>query len=176
MGGYGSGCWRAAQYELAENCLSVTPRHALGAARAASPLLPAFIDLGLSGRHYAPDAVQRVRLQSTPCRYGGVRWWFECPRCGRRVGKLYLPPRAVAYRCRLCWDLRYRSQRLANWDRRRWRADKLWARITPRGEDRPRRPKWMHRTTYRRLWQAADDVDREGLAILCGTFIARTRR
>ena len=40
----------------------------------------------------------RVRLTTTPLPWGGVRWWFVCPltvngrRCGRRCGKLYLPP------------------------------------------------------------------------------------
>jgi hypothetical protein len=34
----------------------------------------------------------RVCLESTPCHLGGERWWFLCPRCGRRAGKLFLPP------------------------------------------------------------------------------------
>jgi hypothetical protein len=40
----------------------------------------------------------RLRLVTTRPRFGGVRWWFVCPLsargvpCGRRVGKLYLPP------------------------------------------------------------------------------------
>ena len=39
-----------------------------------------------------------LRLQTTRPTFGGVRWWFSCPRmldgeeCGRRVGKLYRPP------------------------------------------------------------------------------------
>ena len=32
-----------------------------------------------------------VQLWSTECRFGGRRWWFECPLTGRRVTKLYLP-------------------------------------------------------------------------------------
>jgi hypothetical protein len=33
----------------------------------------------------------QVALLTTPQRYGGVRWWFQCPRTGRRAVKLFLP-------------------------------------------------------------------------------------
>lgn len=51
---------------------------------------------------------QDVYLHSTPLNFGGVRWWFSCPRCGRRCAKLYLP-RASAFLCRMCHDLTYES-------------------------------------------------------------------
>jgi len=56
-----------------------------------------------------------VRLQTTPTQFGGQRWWFICPlivngvACNRRVGKLYLPPRARYFGCRTCHRLTYRS-------------------------------------------------------------------
>jgi len=40
----------------------------------------------------------KVQLTTTPCHFGGVRYWFICPiinngiSCGRRVGVLYQPP------------------------------------------------------------------------------------
>ncbi|MHC4864541.1 MAG: hypothetical protein ACYTEX_10680 [Planctomycetota bacterium] len=40
----------------------------------------------------------KVSLTTTPCNFGGVRYWFVCPLytngiyCGRRVGTLYLSP------------------------------------------------------------------------------------
>ncbi len=46
------------------------------------------------------DYDYRIPLATTPCNLGGVRWWFICAvskngvYCGRRVGKLYLPPDA----------------------------------------------------------------------------------
>ena len=46
------------------------------------------------------SADYRVRLTTTRPHLGGLRWWFVGPLvaddqvCGRRVGKLYLPPRA----------------------------------------------------------------------------------
>jgi hypothetical protein len=32
-----------------------------------------------------------VRLLTTSCRFGGLRWWWVCPQTGQRVAKLYLP-------------------------------------------------------------------------------------
>jgi hypothetical protein len=57
----------------------------------------------------------RVSLSATQPRFGGLRWWFLCPLivkgrpCNRRVGKLYLPPRAHYFGCRHCHELTYRS-------------------------------------------------------------------
>lgn len=55
-----------------------------------------------------------VRL-TTPLPFGKPRWWFTCPlvtngvACGRRVVKLYLPPRGRYFGCRVCHGLTYRS-------------------------------------------------------------------
>ena len=50
-------------------------------------------------------------LVSTPCRFGGQRWWFICPlvNCSRRVGVLYLPYGAKYFGCRHCYNLTYES-------------------------------------------------------------------
>ena len=56
-----------------------------------------------------------VALTATRPKFGGVRWWFVCPltvngkACGRRVGKLYLPPEGRYFGCRHCYDLTYAS-------------------------------------------------------------------
>lgn len=61
-----------------------------------------------------------VRLQTTPTQFGGERWWFTCPlvvngiACNRRVGKLYLPPRAKYFGCRTCHGLTYQSSQEAH--------------------------------------------------------------
>ncbi len=55
-------------------------------------------------------------LTITPCQFGGVRYWFICPRvingnhCGRRVGTLYLPPGGGRFGCRHCYNLSYKSR------------------------------------------------------------------
>jgi hypothetical protein len=38
----------------------------------------------------------------------GQRQWFLCPRCGRRMFKLYRPPGSAFFGCRRCHDLAYR--------------------------------------------------------------------
>jgi hypothetical protein len=56
----------------------------------------------------------KVDLVSTPCNYGGKRWWFICPlvingkACNRRVGVLYLGG-GKYFGCRHCYNLTYRS-------------------------------------------------------------------
>lgn len=49
-----------------------------------------------------------VPLITTPCNYGGTRYWFECLFCQRRVGVLYL--RADIFACRHCQFLTYESK------------------------------------------------------------------
>lgn len=56
----------------------------------------------------------KIRLESTPCNFGGRRWWFICPlvvdgyACSRRVGALYLGG-GKHFGCRHCYDLTYQS-------------------------------------------------------------------
>ncbi len=56
----------------------------------------------------------RVKLETTNCHFGGVRFWFQCPNypnqlyCGRRGGVLYM--RGDVLSCRKCLDLTYHSQ------------------------------------------------------------------
>lgn len=93
----------------------------------------------------------KVRLVTTPCHLGGVRWWFICPLsrnggyCGRRVGKLYCPPGGKYYGCRHCYDLSYESRndsrhgrfahmgRFLTFDRRREKLLEGMTRWTYRG-------------------------------------------
>lgn len=56
----------------------------------------------------------KVPLITTPCNYGGVRYWFKCPLnkngqyCGRRVGVLYSAGKYFG--CRKCADIAYYAQ------------------------------------------------------------------
>jgi hypothetical protein len=56
------------------------------------------------------DYDYEVSLITTPCNFGGVRYWFGCPSCGRRVAVLYLAPGDVYFRCRNCNNLSYWSR------------------------------------------------------------------
>lgn len=57
-----------------------------------------------------------ISLTTTPCNFGGKRYWFICPLslngvyCGRRVGTLYLASGGNYFGCRHCYDLSYESR------------------------------------------------------------------
>ena len=51
-----------------------------------------------------------VSLTTTLCHYGGIRYWFVCPFCSKRVGGIYRVPGGLYFACRKCQDLTYRSR------------------------------------------------------------------
>jgi len=60
------------------------------------------------------DMDYNIRLEATPCNYGGKRYWFICPLsvngqyCGRRVGVIYSIGKWFG--CRRCGQIAYSSQ------------------------------------------------------------------
>lgn len=70
------------------------------------------------------DYDYKVGLTTTPCRYGGVRYWFICPLsrngvpCGRRVGTLFLSSGGKRFGCRHCYNLSYESRNEPRFARR----------------------------------------------------------
>lgn len=46
-------------------------------------------------------------VTTTDCNYGGVRYWFKCPACDKRKGKIYRI--GEHWQCRTCADLTYDS-------------------------------------------------------------------
>ena len=63
------------------------------------------------------DFDYKIPLATTPCHFGGKRYWFICPwyangkYCGKRVGVLYLGGKYFA--CRHCYNLTYNSRNLS---------------------------------------------------------------
>ena len=95
-----------------------------------------------------------VRIEWTPCNYGGARAWFRCPAqgCGRRVAKLYLG--GTIFACRHCYRLAYSSQRENMGGRATRRADKIRDRLKWEPgilNGHGIKPKGMHWRTYQRL-------------------------
>jgi hypothetical protein len=109
-------------------------------------------------RGHSQEIGDGVRVEAVRQRLGGMRWWFRCPSCRRRCGKLYLTPRQTHFGCRRCRGLKYRSQRLQRADRIEWKMAKIEMRLGARsdlssGDRPPPRPRGMHRRTYAR-WQS----------------------
>lgn len=66
----------------------------------------------VSNIHSVKDYVRfnghKVKLTTTSPNYGGVRYWFVCPICGKRKGTLYDVKSVMA--CRTCAKLYYPLQ------------------------------------------------------------------
>jgi hypothetical protein len=106
-----------------------------------------------------------VKLEWTPCNYGGRRPWFLCPRrgCGRRVAILY---GASDLGCRTCRRLTYNTQRVPPASRSLERAQRLRVRLggsVDMTQPFPTRPEGMHFLTYMKramlAWRAEDQAN-----------------
>jgi hypothetical protein len=70
------------------------------------------------------DYDYKINLTTTPCHFGGVRYWFICPLstngvyCGRRTGTLYLASGGKYFGCRHCYNLSYESRNEPHFARR----------------------------------------------------------
>jgi len=104
----------------------------------------------------------RVKLTWTAPTYGGRRWWFQCPRTGRRTTKLYLPNGGWHFWSRQAYRLGYASQREGRFGRLQRRAAMLNRQLGGEGsnswDDPPAKPKWMRWQTYERKYERWEQV------------------
>lgn len=96
---------------------------------------------------------ERVNLTYWPCRFGGQRPWFVCPRCAREVALLYM--RAGRFACRHCQRVAYSSQSEDAMDRT-WREQR---RIEEKLGSDWQRPKGMRQRTYELLMDKLADCE-----------------
>lgn len=61
------------------------------------------------GREAARVVTSVVALDRTAPFFGGSRWWFVCPACGRRAAILYACFGREEFLCRRCHGLTYQS-------------------------------------------------------------------
>lgn len=113
-----------------------------------------FLQLSHARRSHPPASeTYRVPLRTTPQRFGGIRWWFECPRTGRRCTKLFLPLGGHQFWSRYAWRLGYASQREDAAGRAQRQARKISAALGDADhwmDGPPPKPKWMRWRTYER--------------------------
>lgn len=107
-----------------------------------------------------------VKMDKTPCHFGGERWWFKCPQCERRIIHLYL--QSHGFLCRHCLDLSYKTRRESLFGRSCIRAEKLVARVGAKSVEGMRRPKGMHYKTFNELYSRALDEEIASLAAMLG--------
>ena len=115
-----------------------------------------------------------IGLEYTSAPLGGVRWWYTCPYCSGRCGKLY--QREYDLGCRKCIGLHYRCQSLPALDRMMQRVRNK--RYAIWGKDEPdvgnlmmshtcfKRPKGMHREKFRNLVYELEDLEAEYIPML----------
>ena len=112
-----------------------------------------------------------IQVETTPQPLGGRRWWFVCPRTGRRAAKLHLPNGAFTFASRQAYRLAYACQREPAHDRALRRAFKLRGKLGVNGGigDYVPKPKWMRWRTYERAMakiDRAEEVVEEHTALL----------
>lgn len=125
-------------------------------------------------------------LVGQPMRFGGYRWWLACPKCGSLRRSVYLPRWAggTRWRCRQCYGLRYRVQRLGTTARIEHRMRHICGRLQPRGWEHwlhypPPKPKWMRFSTYGRHvgeWKRARDARNSRYCATMSALIYRLSR
>ena len=54
---------------------------------------------------------QKIGLVTSKTCFDGVRFWFSCPMCNRKVGVLFTHPINRNVGCRTCLNLDYRKRR-----------------------------------------------------------------
>ncbi|MBP7650028.1 MAG: hypothetical protein KA744_09290 [Phenylobacterium sp.] len=98
--------------------------------------------------------VQTIDLVSVPMRFGGRRYYFVCPKHGRRCE--VLPSVGGVFASRQAQRLTYQSQSSDQIDRLRDRAHRLEKRLWPdKGKPRPR---GRNRERLLDAWERADSA------------------
>lgn len=107
-----------------------------------------------------------MKIDKTPCNYGGERVWFRCGSCDKRVAIVY---GGSIFACRACHHLAYQSQRESKLDRLTNRADKIraklsWTRGVLNGTES--KPKYMR---WHRYWKLYNEHEKQ-VQRICGTY------
>lgn len=108
----------------------------------------------------------RLEITSTPCNYGGYRYWWKCPGCGGRFACLYR--HNGDHKCRHCLNAVHPSTQSTKNDRS---LNQMWKIIKRYGLDADgfttlgawHKPKRMHWKTW---WRIQDTHHKYQIAAL----------
>lgn len=92
-----------------------------------------------------------VYLVRTPCRFGGWRWWWICPRTNSRVFKLFLPRGGHQFLSRRAYGLGYATRRMSALDRAVRAKDRIERKLWWDDDGNPCPAPGMRRRTFERL-------------------------
>lgn len=139
-----------------------------------------------------PDVeTHAVPISRTACHYGKSRAWMHCPKCGRRVFRLFHYPQVVDQHgrpldmltCRQCLRLSYDQWQARGFDRARMQAERMVDKLTSRGAVEldgwrmlPARPRGMHRRTYERIERRYEPAAERALTAYLGSLAALLSR
>lgn len=98
----------------------------------------------------------KVQITTSRPNYGGERYWFVCPRCGRMVASLY---GSKYFWCRHCHDLAYKTQQVGFINRMLENKHKYEDKANKNGVKR----RWIHWKTYHKLMDKADNYEYRAL-------------
>lgn len=126
-------------------------------------------------KDYIEIGLQTVMLETTPCHFGGERYWMTCPKCGERKAVLY-EVHSHYWACRTCLNLVYSSQQMTKTDYWAWfiRAEEVAKQLQPDYDIKkytpafgfyppyPTKPKYMKRSKYNEHLAKFDKYIRRG--------------
>ena len=105
--------------------------------------------------HNGRDYDYAINILTSSCHYGGVRYWWQCPKCHRRVGVLY---KAGLYVCRHCLGLNYHSQHQHTYQRPDNRMESIRRRLNWH-KNPYSKPKGMHHKTFEKLFMEYHEIE-----------------
>lgn len=119
-----------------------------------------------------------LRIERTPCNYGGGRPWFLCPSCERRCAVVYFGAPGGRYACRHCVRVGYLSQCEDETGRLWLKQRKIECRLAGGAAEWNgwTKPKGMHQQTFdrlrRQIWELEMRRD-ELIAVLAASLWRR---
>jgi len=90
-----------------------------------------------------------IPIEKQACHFGGYRCFFYCPKCDKRMRKLYLDN--GLFLCRKCADLCYFTQTLRPSKRCLTMANKIKEKLESMGGSLDKKPLWMKKKTFKAL-------------------------
>jgi len=114
------------------------------------------------------DHNYNVKLVTSKCNYGGVRYWFECPGCQSRRRTLYIRQSNILYErvllCRECLNLTYRNRQTGKFmpNTSYWDSKGLWLYEKALRAMKPEKKAKFHKRAqkyYDGFWEILDKMN-----------------